>query len=287
MVDTLIPTPAAIVVEKVPPFTLVTPLCARAVVALARAVPAVIAAASADAWAAAAAVAAPPAAKLAADAEREAEFATPKHVVAISVETPRVGAEKVVTPPTTDVDIVEMSDVTVIAPGAPFTDVTKPDPAAVSRLIVPGLGLVIVTVLPALISATTPVCAFRDVTPVAGGGYTVPLIVLTLVMAFVLKLTVPRAGKLHQFAAEKVLRLPPLIELTCRSLTPMILLLFALMVEIAGSSDQSESEERFAVVAMGMPLSSSSEPPAVVRVAPSSVIMLVLNDDIVPICDEM
>jgi hypothetical protein len=183
--------------------------------------------------------------------------------------------------------MVEMSDVTVIAPGAPFTDVTNPEPAAVSRLMVPGLGLVIVTVLPALIRATTPVCAFRDVTPVAGGGYTTPLIVLISVIELVLKFTVPRAGKLHQFAAEKVLRLPPLIDDTCKSLTPIILLLFALMVEMAGSSDQSESEEMLSMVAMGMPLSSSSEPPAVVRVAPSSVIMLVEKEEMVPICEEM
>ena len=183
-------------------------------------------------------------------------MATPKHVTAISVDTPRVGAEKVVTPPTTEVEIVEKSDVTVIAPGAPFTDVTKPDPAAVSRLMVPGLGLVIVTVLFAETKATTPVCAFRDVTP-AGGGYVVPLIVLTV------------------------------IDDTCKSLTEIILLPFALMVEIAGSSAQSASEERFAVVAMGMPFRRSSVPPAVVRVAPSRVIILVESDEIVPICEEI
>jgi hypothetical protein len=56
------------------------------------------------------------------------------------------------------------------------------------------------------------------------------------------------------------------------------LLPFILTVEIAGSSDQSDSDEILDVVATGTPFRSSSEPPAVVSKAPSRYIPNVDNE---------
>ena len=77
------------------------------------------------------------------------------------------------------------------------------------------------------------------------------------------------------------------MELTSISDAPRMGLPFILRVLTAGSNDQSAREEMLEVVAMGMPFRRTSVPPAVVRVAPSRQIALVLNDEMVPMTLEM
>jgi hypothetical protein len=62
---------------------------------------------------------------------------------------------------------------------------------------------------------------------------------------------------------------------------------FIFSVLIAGSNAQSVNDEIFDVVAIGMPLRSTSVPPAVVNVALSNVIMFVVTEEIYPITDEI
>jgi hypothetical protein len=73
---------------------------------------------------------------------------------------------------------------------------------------------------------------------------------------------------LRELITEKLLKVP---DLPAIRLFP-----FIFKVLIAGSSDQSDKLEILEVVATGMPFKRSSDPPAVVRTAPSKIIPTVL-----------